>query len=60
MLGLRTRGGVDQRRVCHNHEFADMLPGLQDSGFLIIDDGRIFPTRKGFLVADYLAYCLGV
>ncbi|MBW1902691.1 MAG: hypothetical protein JRJ20_13825 [Deltaproteobacteria bacterium] len=59
MLGLRTIDGVSQRRICHNHQFTGMLAGLQDSGFLIIDDGRVFPTRNGFLVADYLAHCLG-
>jgi oxygen-independent coproporphyrinogen-3 oxidase len=60
MLGLRTRNGVDKRRICHKHQFERMLSGLQDSGFLRIVDGRVFSTRKGFLVADYLAHCLSV
>ncbi len=59
VLGLRTRHGFDQKRIPQNHQSGGMLFGLQNAGFLRIDNGRILPTRKGFLVADYLACCLG-
>ncbi|MCP4669219.1 MAG: radical SAM family heme chaperone HemW [Deltaproteobacteria bacterium] len=59
MLGLRTRNGFDQKRVSNNHQSREMLAGLRNSGFLNIANGRVAPTRKGFLMADYLATCLG-
>ncbi len=59
ILGLRTRNGFDQKRIADNLQSREMLPGLQNSGLLRVANGRIVPTRKGFLVADYLASCLG-
>lgn len=59
ILGLRTKDGFDQRRIPQNHPLREMLPGLQDAGFIRITNGMVLPTRKGFLVADYLACCLG-
>ena len=58
ILGLRTRNGFDQKRIADNQQSRDMLSGLQNSGFLNIANGRVAPTRKGFLMADYLATCL--
>ena len=59
ILGLRTKDGFDQGKIPPHHPSRDMLPGLQDTGFIRIANGMVLPTRKGFLVADYLAYCLG-
>lgn len=59
MLGLRTADGLNQDAIIYNHQSNRMLQGLQKAGFLRIENGRVFPTRKGFLVADYLASCLG-
>ena len=60
MLGLRTADGLNQDSIIDNHQSGRMLHGLQDAGFLRVENGRVVPTRKGFLVADYLASCLGV
>jgi oxygen-independent coproporphyrinogen-3 oxidase len=59
MLGLRTRNGFDQKRIGDHPRSREMLARFQNSGFLHIDEGRVAPTRKGFLVADYLAASLG-
>jgi oxygen-independent coproporphyrinogen-3 oxidase len=59
MLGLRTADGLNQDAIIDNHQSGRMLHGLQDAGFLRVENGRVVPTRKGFLVADYLASCLG-
>lgn len=59
MLGLRTNNGFDEKMIPNGHQFRNMLPGLLNAGFLSVDNGRVLPTRKGFLVADYLASCLG-
>lgn len=59
LLGLRTRHGFDEKWIDHNQKSGSIVSSLQNSGFLSLDKGRIIPSRKGFLVADYLAYCLG-
>lgn len=59
MLGLRTRNGLDQNAIINNHQSGRMLCGFQDSGFLRVKNGRIVPTTKGFLVADYLTQTIG-
>jgi oxygen-independent coproporphyrinogen-3 oxidase len=59
VLGLRTKNGFDQKRIADNHQTREILSGLENSEFLSIEKGRVVPTRKGFLVADYLATCLG-
>lgn len=59
MLALRTADGLDQDAIADNHQSRKLLHRFQESGFLKIEKGRVFPTRRGFLVADYLASCLG-
>ena len=53
-LGSRTREGFDLSLVPHNSHSSERLMQLQESGFLSLYNGRILPTRKGFLVADHL------
>ncbi len=59
MLGLRTKDGINKNRLMENPRSYKIIYGLQDSGFLKVDNQRIFPTRKGLLVADYLAQTVG-
>ncbi len=59
MLGLRTKDGIDKNCLMENPRSGKIIYGLQKSGFLKVDNQRIFPTRKGFLVADYLAQTIG-
>ena len=59
ILGLRTADGLDQDAVVDNHQSRKLIHRFQEDGFLKIEKGRVFPTRRGFLVADYLASCLG-
>ena len=59
VLGLRTKSGFDKSRIADTNQSREMLSGFQNSGFLNIENGKVAPTRKGFLVADYLATCLG-
>lgn len=54
-LGLRTNEGFDLKEMPCNQQSKDMLSGLQDYGFIRVNNGRVIPTRKGFLVADSLA-----
>lgn len=56
-LGLRMSVGLDLKKFPDNPESNHMLQTLQDSGFLQQKNGRIMPTRKGFLVADKLPLC---
>ena len=56
-LGLRTKEGVDLKEIAHNLRSNEMLSGFCDSGFLRVKSGRVTPTKKGFLVADYLSSC---
>lgn len=57
ILGLRTKNGFDQKMIANNLQSMHMLPVLQSSGFLRVINGRVIPTGKGFLMADYLATC---
>ena len=59
VLGLRTRSGVDRQSIPSSYQSNRMLSQLCNSGFLVEDRGRIMPTRKGLMVADYMAYSLG-
>ena len=59
MLGLRMKDGFDQDILTQKHETGRVFRELQDAGFVDTHNGRVIPTRKGFLVADYLASCLG-
>jgi len=58
LLGLRIRDGCDQRSICENQRSEGVIAKLRDSGFLRINNGRITPTTRGFMVADYLACCV--
>lgn len=59
MLGLRTKDGIDKKHLMGDHRSDKIIHGLQNSGFLKVDNQRILPTRKGLLVADYLAQTIG-
>ena len=54
-LGLRTEQGFDLKKIPPNPELTGVLAALQAAGFLHVNDGRVIPTKKGFLVADGLA-----
>ncbi|SPD75198.1 putative oxygen-independent coproporphyrinogen III oxidase [uncultured Desulfobacterium sp.] len=58
VLGLRTKDGLDENVIPLNHRSWNLMSELRDSGFIVIDNGRIMPTTKGFLMADYLACAL--
>jgi len=53
-LGLRTRAGLDLHQIRTNKRFDAVLKELLASEYVQIIDGRLIPTRKGFLVADRL------
>jgi oxygen-independent coproporphyrinogen-3 oxidase len=57
-LGLRTAAGVDLLPLYQNQHVASLLPKLLESQYAQIIQGRLIPTRKGFLVADRLARAL--
>jgi len=56
-LGLRTSAGIDLGAVNRTPQSDAVLSRLQASGFVKVIDGRIIPTREGFLVADQLPVC---
>ncbi len=56
-LGSRTREGFDLKEIPYDRPSRDMLMRLQTSGLVHIKNGRVIPTKKGFLVADHLACC---
>ncbi len=56
-LGLRTSTGIDLRAVSRIPQSDAALSNLQASGLVKVIDGRIIPTREGFLVADQLPVC---
>ncbi len=57
-LGLRTKQGIGITQIPRKNRSNGILSRLQDSGFLQVENDRVTPTRKGFLVADHLAYSL--
>ncbi len=57
-LGLRTSAGVDLHTLAGSLIKDKALAEAQKSGLVKVADGRIQPTRKGFLVADSLALML--
>ena len=59
MLGLRMKDGFDQKIITQKRQTGQIFRELQDAAFVGIHSGRVIPTKKGFLVADYLASCLG-
>jgi oxygen-independent coproporphyrinogen-3 oxidase len=54
MLGLRTREGVELDRVGDRLQSEQVLRGLEGTGLVRVEEGRVIPTREGFLVADSL------
>ncbi len=52
-LGLRTREGFDLK-ILEGSIFAEKLLKLEEQGFIVVQNGRVLPTKKGFLVADNL------
>jgi oxygen-independent coproporphyrinogen-3 oxidase len=57
-LGLRTSAGVDLHALAGRLKMDEALAELQKSGLVKVTNGRILPTRKGFLVADSLPLML--
>ncbi|MEE9418552.1 MAG: radical SAM family heme chaperone HemW [Desulfatiglandaceae bacterium] len=53
-LGSRTAGGFDLSLIPSNPHSSERLMRLQEDGFIRLSNGRVLPTRKGFLVADHL------
>ena len=56
-LGLRTSEGIDLRDVKRTPQSDAVLSRLQTSGLVKVIDGRVIPSREGFLVADHLPVC---
>ncbi|MDR3567768.1 MAG: radical SAM family heme chaperone HemW [Syntrophobacteraceae bacterium] len=54
-LGLRTEEGVDIGFLEHFSKDQRVLALWRKSGLVRVSEGRVRPTRKGFLVADSLA-----
>ncbi len=57
-LGFRTSDGVDLHTLGGGSKTHEALAELQKSGLVRVTNGRIQPTRKGFLVADSLPLML--
>ena len=53
-LGSRTMEGFDLNEITQTPLSDKNLSTLQDAGFILIKDGHVLPTEKGFLVADHL------
>ncbi len=53
-LGLRTREGLDMDKIGPGKKAEKNLALLVKKGYLKIEDNRVIPTKKGFLVADRL------
>jgi oxygen-independent coproporphyrinogen III oxidase len=53
-LGLRTSDGVDFHAAGGRLQSGNALEELQKSHLVRVSNGRVQPTRKGFLVADSL------
>ena len=54
-LGLRTSQGVEIKEILSSGASKEALSRIISLGFLHTEGERIIPTRRGFLVADYLA-----
>jgi oxygen-independent coproporphyrinogen III oxidase len=60
-LGLRTSRGIDLQRFHNTFQYdlvaeqKEVLPRLQEEGFVLLQDGYLIPTRAGLAVADRLA-----
>jgi oxygen-independent coproporphyrinogen-3 oxidase len=53
-FGFRTRDGFDVELVRSTPGWAKIVSQLENSGLATLKDGRVMPTREGFLVADSL------
>jgi len=53
-LGLRTKEGFPVKILGDGHDYDEKLLNLEHGGFIIVRNGRVRPTMKGFLVADSL------
>ena len=58
-LALRTEEGLDATFLARFPGSRRVLEQWEKSGFARVSDGRVRPTRKGFLVADSLAIMIG-
>jgi oxygen-independent coproporphyrinogen-3 oxidase len=54
MLGMRTMEGVALDRLGNRPQSEKFLRDLRGSGLVKIKEGKVIPTREGFLVADGL------
>lgn len=57
-LGLRTRRGVALTALAHFPQADKIMVEFCEVGLLTLHEGRLCPTREGFLVADSLALLL--
>ena len=54
LLGFRTTLGVDVDKINNNNNLDALFKQLMESGLAVLKDGRLVPTREGFLHADAL------
>jgi oxygen-independent coproporphyrinogen-3 oxidase len=54
MLGLRTMEGIELDRLGDRSKNEKALRDLERTGLVKVEEGRVMPTREGFLVADSL------
>lgn len=53
-LGLRTSRGFDIKLLQGIPDKDEVINSLEESGYIIVSDDHVVPTKKGFLVADHL------
>jgi oxygen-independent coproporphyrinogen-3 oxidase len=58
-LGLRTDEGLAMGLLQNYPQSQRVLSQWEKSGFIRVSEGRVRPTRRGFLVSDSLAVMLG-
>lgn len=54
LLGLRTKQGIAVDMLSRVPELGSRVKHLEESGLVIIREGRVLPTREGLLYADGL------
>ena len=54
LLGLRTRQGIEIELVKHVQGLDSKVRHLEESGLVVIREGKLLPTREGLLYADGL------
>jgi len=57
-LGFRTKEGFELRESFADSKMMDVLSMLREKGLCRVENGRVMPTRSGFLVADRLPFFL--